>query len=62
MSYIGAAPSSATFSPSLFYANAQAITAPYTFPVGQNTMSIGPLTLSGSNVLTVPNGAVWKII
>lgn len=62
MAYIGAVPNSATYSPSIFYGNAQSVTVAYTLPNTQNTMSVGPVTMSGGGVVTIPNGAVWKII
>ena len=62
MSYIGAVPNSATFSPSIFYSNAQSVTVSYTLPNTQNTMSVGPITVSGTAVVTIPAGGTWKII
>ena len=62
MSYIGAVPNSATYSPSIFYSNAQSITVSYSFTPGQNTMSVGPITISGGVVVTIPAGGIWKVI
>lgn len=61
MSYIGAVPNSATYAPSIFYSNAQSITVSYSFIPGQNTMSSGVITHS-TGVLTIPSGAVWKVL
>lgn len=63
MSYIGNNfPTSQTFTAPIFYANPSAILASITLNVGFNYMSVGPLTLSGNNVVTLPNGATWKIV
>ena len=43
------------------YLNGQAISSSYIFPANQNAMSVGTITQS-SGVLTVPDGAVWKVI
>lgn len=63
MSYIGNNfPTSQTFTAPVFYANPSAILASATLNTGFNYMSVGPLTLSGTNVVTLPNGATWKIV
>jgi len=63
MSYIGNNfPTSQTFTAPVFYANPSAILASITLNTGFNYMSVGPLTLSGTNVVTLPNGATWKIV
>lgn len=46
----------------IFYLNGQTITTNYTIPTGQNAMSTGPLTINAGVTVTVPSGAVWKVI
>ncbi len=55
-------PTSQTFTAPVFYANPSAITASITLNPGFNYMSAGTITLSGTNVVTLPNGATWKIV
>lgn len=61
MSYIGAVPNSATYSPSIFYSNAQSITVSYSFIIGQNTMSVGVISHT-TGTLSIPAGAVWQVL
>lgn len=63
MSYIGNSfPTSPVFQAPIFYANPSAILTSITLATGFNHMSVGPITLSGTNVVTLPNGATWKIV
>jgi hypothetical protein len=45
----------------VFYLNGQTITASYIIPINENAMSTGTIT-QNSGVITVPDGAVWKVI
>ena len=62
MSVIGNPPLEANIlSNAIFYGNGQAITTSFTVLAGQNTMAIGTITHS-TGVVTISNGAVWKVL
>jgi hypothetical protein len=42
--------------------NSNTISQTYTFPVGYNGMSSGPLTIDDGVIITIPNGSEWSIV
>jgi hypothetical protein len=60
MAFIGNQPNINSSLPVAFGANAQAITASYTFPVGQNAQSLGVITHS-AGVVTINANTVWQV-
>ncbi len=44
------------------YENAQSITTSYTLTTSKNGFSVGPITLGGGVVITVPSGSRWAVI
>ena len=46
----------------VFYENDITVAQSYTISSGKNAMSAGPITLGGSVVVTIPNGAVWTVV
>ena len=51
----------ATTVSSLFYENANAVTANYTITTGFNASSTGPITINNGITVTIPSGQVWAI-
>lgn len=46
----------------VFVQNSQAVTTSYTITAGQNASSVGPITIPGGVIITVPTGARWVIL
>lgn len=46
----------------VFYLNAQAVTASYSIPSGQNAHSVGPITINLGVTVTVPSGSRWVVL
>ena len=44
------------------YENAQSITTSYTLTASKNGFSVGPITLGGGVVVTVPSGSRWAVL
>jgi hypothetical protein len=42
--------------------NNSQITMNYTFPVGDNGISAGPVTVATGATITVPTGSTWKVV
>jgi hypothetical protein len=45
----------------VFVENSVTVTTNYTFPVGKNAASVGPITINTGVSVTVPNGQRWVI-
>jgi hypothetical protein len=45
----------------VFYTNSQTVTANYTIPVGQNAMTVGPITVNENVEIGISVGSVWII-
>lgn len=51
------------FAPSTpIYENTQSITSSYTITVGSSAMSVGPITITTGNSVTIPSGSKWVIL
>jgi hypothetical protein len=46
----------------VFWENGQTVSTNYTITTNRNAVSAGPITVSNSVVVTVPNGSVWTIV
>lgn len=46
----------------IFYLNGKTVNFNYTIPSSQNAMSTGPIVIQPGVTVTVPAGAVWKVI
>lgn len=46
----------------VFVNNDQVVTANYSIPVGQNSMTAGPVTINDGVTITVPDGSTWSIV
>ena len=44
------------------YENAQSVTTSYTLTTSKNGFSVGPITLGGGVVITVPSGSRWVVL
>jgi hypothetical protein len=59
---MGINPSVVISSPGVLRENAQTVNANYTITAGRNAYSVGPISLSPTAVITIPNGSVWTVI
>lgn len=46
----------------VFYENSTTVNTNYTITTGKNAMSAGPITISNSITVTIPDGSTWSII
>jgi len=46
----------------VFVQNSRIVTTSYTITTGQNASSVGPITVNGGVVVTVPSGARWVVL
>jgi len=46
----------------VFVENGVEVTTSYTFPIGKNAMSVGPITIDASATVTIPSASRWVIL
>lgn len=46
----------------VFFQNGQTVTQNYTIPANTNAGSFGPITVSGSVVITIPASSSWTVV
>lgn len=46
----------------VFFLNSTTVTQNYTLPANTNAMTAGPITVSDSVTVTIPDGCTWTII
>lgn len=46
----------------VFYENDLTVTNNYTISTNKNAMTAGPITVSASATVTVPNNSVWVVV
>lgn len=46
----------------VFFINDQVVSTSFTIPSGKNALSAGPITISDTATVTVPDGARWVIL
>jgi len=51
------------FSPSVpIYENTLTVTSSYTITSGSSAMSVGPITITSGNSVSIPSGSRWVIL
>jgi len=46
----------------IFQLNGKTVTTSYSIPAGKNAMSVGPITVSSGQTVTVPSGSRWVVL
>jgi hypothetical protein len=46
----------------IFQLNGKTVTTSYSIPSGKNAMSVGPITVSSGQTVTVPSGSRWVVL
>ena len=46
----------------IFVENGVTVTTDYTFPVGKNASSVGPITINSGITVTIPDGQRWVVL